>query len=255
MKTDSQDPAEGREGTQTEDNVVRFPREWLGPREDLVQIGVPDAAATAPPAPDDFWGDGSSDLQSALVGPTVKDDDSGQADAAPAGSPPRPRDLGRSWPARTPALIAAATAVLILAVVVLSALGGRRSVPPHPQVASISRSRGTSANGSRPALGARMTDARHVSLKPARGRRVHGPARRRPHPTKTKRAASGTSATPTLIATSSSSNPSTAYSSVTSTSSQTVSNTPAQAASVQPSQPAFGANGSLGPGRGAANTQ
>jgi hypothetical protein len=247
VKTDSQDPAEGRESTPTEDNVVRLPREWLGPREELVQIGVPDADA-APPAPEDFWGEGSSDLQSALLGPSA-DEESAEDTSGPFGR----RDWLRSWPARTPAVIAGA---LVLAVVVISAIGGQLHGTPHPQVASLS----DLPNGSNSSLRVMEGDARHLALNPARGRRGHDSARRRAHAShprvsKRRRAATSESTPPTLIASSPSSNTSATYgdsSSVSSNSSQTVSSTPAQAASAQP---AFGANGSLGPGRGAANTQ
>ena len=146
VKTDSHDPAHRGEPIQTEDNVVRLPREYLGPREDLVRIGAPDPAATAPPAPEDFWGEGSSDLQSALVGPPAS-----KAAEAPTGGPPRWRHRPHSWPARTPTVIATATAALILAVVAISALGGQRPGPSHPRVASLSHPLAAPADGSRSA--------------------------------------------------------------------------------------------------------
>jgi hypothetical protein len=250
VKTDSHDPPEGREDTQTEDNVVRLPREWLGPREDLVRIGVPDADATAPSGAEDFWGEGSSDLQSALVGPPADENrvDVGTAAETDTGDPDRARYGRRSWPARTPALITTATVALILAVVVIPALGGHRLGPPHPQIASLL---------DLPRV--MESDARHLSLKPARGNRVHRRSHAaRPRASRSGRAPSRRSTSSTLIASSSNPHTSATYSeasSVSSNSSQIVSSTPAQAASVQPSQPAFGANGSLGPGHGAANTQ
>jgi hypothetical protein len=48
------------------DNVVRLPRDWLGPREELVPLeGTTGAASSAGAAPraDDFWGEGSAALQ------------------------------------------------------------------------------------------------------------------------------------------------------------------------------------------------
>jgi hypothetical protein len=250
VKTDSHDPAHRGEPLQPEDNVVRLPREYLGPREDLVQIGAPPADA-APPAPEDFWGEGSSDLQSALVGPPAN-----EAAEAPTGGPPRWRKRPISWPARTPTVIATATAALILAVVVIAAIGGQLHGTPHPQVASLS----DLPNGSNSSLSVMEGDARHPALNLARGRRAHDSGRRRAHAahprgSKGRRAATGKSTSPTLITSSSSSNTSATYgasSPVSPNSSQTVSSTPAQAASAQP---AFGANGSLGPGRGSANTQ
>ncbi len=250
VKTDSHDPAGG---SQTEDNVVRLPREWLGPREELVRIGDPDPAVAPPPAPEDFWGEGSSELQSALVGAPGVQPRAGEDSRQPG--LPRPRDRRHPRLARTPAVIATATAALVLAVVVISALGGERPGPTRPLVAS--------ADGSSSTPKVLQIDARHLSLKPTRAHRVHVPAASRSrarHPRRShgQGSASGTSTPPALVASSSNSNSSVPYTesaSVSSTSSQTVSNAPAQAASAQASQPAFGANGSLGPGHGAANTQ
>ncbi len=48
------------------DNVVRLPRDWLGPREELVPLeGTTGAASSAggPPRADDFWGEDSAALQ------------------------------------------------------------------------------------------------------------------------------------------------------------------------------------------------
>jgi len=53
----------GRESA-SEDNVVRLPREWLGPREELVPIAVdaePVDALATPPSTHDFWGEALSD--------------------------------------------------------------------------------------------------------------------------------------------------------------------------------------------------
>jgi hypothetical protein len=48
------------------DNVVRLPRDWLGPREELVPLDGTTGAASAagsPPRADDFWGEDSAALQ------------------------------------------------------------------------------------------------------------------------------------------------------------------------------------------------
>jgi hypothetical protein len=49
-----------------EDNVVRLPRDWLGPREDLVPFGpsadAEDGALATPPSTHDFWGEPATDL-------------------------------------------------------------------------------------------------------------------------------------------------------------------------------------------------
>ena len=53
------------------DNVVRLPRDWLGPREELVPFG-PRAfrgADEPPPSADDFWGERSAAIHGALEAP------------------------------------------------------------------------------------------------------------------------------------------------------------------------------------------
>lgn len=70
-----------REGQQTDagatesldgDNVVRLPRDWLGPRDELIPFG-PSADfkddSALPSSADDFWGEDSSALQTALEKP------------------------------------------------------------------------------------------------------------------------------------------------------------------------------------------
>jgi hypothetical protein len=67
-----------------ESNVLQFPRDWIGPREELVPFGTaadaawgngvhPDATVEAepelPPGADDFWGEGSAAVQAALHAP------------------------------------------------------------------------------------------------------------------------------------------------------------------------------------------
>lgn len=262
VKTDSHQPAGGGEATQTDDNVVRLPREWLGPREDLVQFDGPDDVVAAPPAPEDFWGEGSSELQSAVVG-TPSPPPPVDARAAALGYPARVGRRLRRWPARTIAVGAAASALVILAVVVLSILGGQRTGSPHPRLAGLSHPSDTAADS-----GLLQIASRHFSRKAARIRRGPVAPRRRSrvprrHPSKGRSTTVAPSGTSTLVASSYSPssyspNSSTAYgpsSSASSTGSQPVSSGGAQAASAQSSQPAFGQNGSLGPGRGAANTQ
>lgn len=48
----------------SEDNVVRLPREWLGPREELVPVAVDDEPGdrlATPPSTQDFWGESLGD--------------------------------------------------------------------------------------------------------------------------------------------------------------------------------------------------
>ena len=60
---------------------MRLPRDWLGPREELVPFGPraasveedepPPSSEDPPPSPADFWGEQSAALQSALEAPTA----------------------------------------------------------------------------------------------------------------------------------------------------------------------------------------
>jgi hypothetical protein len=77
LSTEGPQTEAGRREKTPETNVVRLPRDWLGPREELVPFG-PRADATAaevvgsagaPPSANDFWGEQSGELQRALQGP------------------------------------------------------------------------------------------------------------------------------------------------------------------------------------------
>ncbi len=86
-----------RREAQAEDNVIRLPRDWLGPPEELVPIGRgPEVPRT--PQPEDFWSEASATVQ----------------DAVPAPRPEAPRrSLPRALPFRTAAVLA--TGLLALA--------------------------------------------------------------------------------------------------------------------------------------------
>jgi hypothetical protein len=71
---------ETREGdgqSQTTENVVRLPRDWLGPRDELVPIGSradaldQDSATTSPlpPGASSFWDEDSGSIQAAMQAP------------------------------------------------------------------------------------------------------------------------------------------------------------------------------------------
>jgi hypothetical protein len=108
-----------REGRQTEtgeqeaqpgDKVVRLPRDWLGPREELVPFGPRAGSAEAgePPSPSDFWGEQSAAIQSAVQAPPTRDD--------PAGSDGGIR-IDRRALAAAAAVLAVAAAVTMIALV------------------------------------------------------------------------------------------------------------------------------------------
>ena len=120
MDRDGGETEEGVEGTATESNVVRLPRDWLGPREELIPFG-PRARQSSPasrdassasalsespgateassiaPSASDFWGEHSADMHHALqgperdVGPPAPDDAPDVAPAEPRPQFPNPR--------------------------------------------------------------------------------------------------------------------------------------------------------------------
>ena len=65
METDGRQAKPGGRGIEGEDNVVRLPRDWLGPREDLIPFGpsaeAHDETLATPPSTHDFWGEGAAD--------------------------------------------------------------------------------------------------------------------------------------------------------------------------------------------------
>jgi uncharacterized membrane protein YgcG len=103
-------------------NVVRLPRDWLGPREELVPFGpsAHGAEATEPAEPatsaSDFWGERSDALHDAVEGPTPTGGAAGDAAPPPgakAASTPAPRSRAR-WPV-VAALVVALALVAVLA--------------------------------------------------------------------------------------------------------------------------------------------
>jgi hypothetical protein len=73
VSTDGPRSEDGGNGARSDDNVVRLPRDWLGPREELVPFGPADAegrdSRNGMPTADDFWGEESSAMQSVLETP------------------------------------------------------------------------------------------------------------------------------------------------------------------------------------------
>jgi hypothetical protein len=64
----------GREGV-LDDNVVRLPRDWLGPREDLIPFGTTSErgpSGGSVPTADDFWGESSAAVQDAVQRPPIQ---------------------------------------------------------------------------------------------------------------------------------------------------------------------------------------
>jgi hypothetical protein len=160
VATDDRDREEGTEETGDETNVVSFPRDWLGPREELVPFGkegqsAEDAAHSRPPRAADFWDEGAAAIHDAVEAP-----DDADADAA---STHRPR--GR-------VLVAAIMLALTCAVVGLTSLGGAGS---HRSGAEL-----RSARASSPGEGAFLTLGISGAMARAEARIARAARQRRP---------------------------------------------------------------------------
>jgi hypothetical protein len=201
METDGPKSQEGAPRTGTMSNVVPFPRDWLGPRDELVPFGrdaaeEPGADAVAadvheisvapPPGPDAFWGEDSAEIHAVLQGPDVGARDQEQRDAD------KPTPTTRRRPRRAVALIAAVLVAAVAAVTVaVVELGGRSSSPPvqeaifNPASGSLSAQHARLATWRKYLLALTAHAPRkvmpHVTATPARHRPVHTSARKPSH--------------------------------------------------------------------------
>jgi hypothetical protein len=246
----------GREG---QDNVVQLPRDWLGPREELVPFGprawAQDTSADLAAeeegafAADDFWGENSESLHTAVRGPAAPPAPVPVEDATATSSRPR-------ISLHIPALAAMAVAATVAGVVVLALLGGGRPTAA-PVIAASANAQALighlSSTGGTIDAGVRRLASLRLST-PIRSRRRPGSPRRR-HKAATGAVGAASSgggaaaSTPTQPAPSytPSSTSSSAGAAVTSGSASNSAG--AGSNSSGPSnQPAFGANGTLGPG-------
>jgi hypothetical protein len=96
---------------ESSDKVVRLPRDWLGPREDLVPFGP---STPLPFAPEDFWGERAAAIHSVVQAPAAEPPGDAPADDRPA--PARKPRLRHQRLAAAAALagVAAAGAVALL---------------------------------------------------------------------------------------------------------------------------------------------
>jgi hypothetical protein len=108
-------------------NVVRLPRDWLGPRDELVplgDVGSTDRTADVPPTAESFWSEDSAALQSAWQPPEV----GALAAIARPGRRRGPALVSRVWaPGSRARVIAVASVVAVFAAAALavSQPGGR----------------------------------------------------------------------------------------------------------------------------------
>ena len=179
METGDRRTEDGGGLTRNEENVIRLPREWLGPPEELVPVGPAARAraaqreldAATPPAADAFWSEDSAALHDAVQAPP---DPSPEQLEPPVGlvAPLAGRrmptlrrlatfrlGLGMGRVPRWSAVVA----VPIVALVVMAAIGAHQGPASHPAAPQDSASRsGTAAHQG--AAGHGNTPARHASL-------------------------------------------------------------------------------------------
>jgi hypothetical protein len=100
---------EAGSATETSNKVVRLPRDWLGPPEELVPFGPPASPPTEPDlagfAPNDFWGERAAAIHSVVEAPE---------EGPPAGATTKARVRQRRFAAAALVGIAAAAAVAVL---------------------------------------------------------------------------------------------------------------------------------------------
>jgi hypothetical protein len=230
----------------TSDNVVRLPRDWLGPRDELIPFGPSADSAddsVSPPTADDFWGEDSSSIQTAVEAPAFVDPGWG------AGSRARARE-GFHTRARAVSVLGGVAAALLVTLAVVS--GGSSPKPASQGLLATRPPR--SIKGSN--LAGLTRTIRILERPLSRHGRASSQARSGHHTSSTgaprgRHRASGagkpTGTVERVRYTRSSGSATGGSSAAASTASATAAETPAEASSSN-NQPALGANGALGPG-------
>jgi hypothetical protein len=197
VKTDGPKSQEGAPQTGTMSNVVPFPRDWLGPRDELVPFGrdaaeeteadavaadIHEISVAPPPGPDAFWGEDSAEIHGVLQGPDIGARDQEQRDADHKPTPTTSRRPRRAV-ALIAAVLVAAVAALTVAVV---ELGGRSSSLPareaifNPSSGSLSAPHARLATWRKYPVALSAHTSRkvkpHGTATPARHRPVHASA-------------------------------------------------------------------------------
>jgi len=153
---DSRKTNQGDGDERTTENVVRLPRDWLGPREELVPIGPRARAAqppdteSLPPTAASFWGEDSGSLHSPMEAP--RDPSLGDGAPAASGAARRPRAMprlrlgvrgsraARIAPRRRAGAAAVVGLLVVCVVVVLAAIGQSEGGTHNPRATAASLS-------------------------------------------------------------------------------------------------------------------
>src|SRR5262249_52906004 len=69
VETEGRNSEQGGRGPGTNNNVVPFPRDWLGPREELIPFGPSADQSASAPGAEAFWGGDSDPLHAVLATP------------------------------------------------------------------------------------------------------------------------------------------------------------------------------------------
>ena len=283
---DSRKTTQGDRDGRTTENVVRLPRDWLGPREELVPMGsrtrtaeTPDdtPAESLPPTAASFWDEDSGSLQAPMQAPAdawqgqwepASPEPAALAGSAPARrhrSIPRPRvprSLSRGFaPRRQRGTVAVAGLLAACVLVVLAVIGqterGTHNAGGKTAASSKNAAIVTATGVNRARLRAQTPVVTEIRTEPAshhagRSRvhrhRTHVSARRRRHPRPAPRPTPSASQPVRTTTPTYSPTPTTSAPSSGSTSSSPPASSARSTSSSTQHQPAFGPSGSLGPG-------
>jgi hypothetical protein len=136
--------------------VVRLPRDWLGPREELVPIGaaaggpphpgepVAEAPTAWPPTAHDFWGEDSAALHDAMQAPPEAGQSAPQTPELTPATPSR-----RALTVRWPLVLTASAAAVALVIWLIGASEG----PPTTRRPTMATARASNVDASTPLAG------------------------------------------------------------------------------------------------------
>lgn len=235
METEGRNSEQGGQEPGTNNNVVPFPRDWLGPREELIPFGSSAEQSAAAPEAEAFWGGECDPLHAVVAAPTSA--------AAIA---------GRHFRALGGRLAVGALVVAVLAAAVFGRIVGVPTGGAGPAVGSNVAAAGffdlallRGAVGA-PAIEASKPAARHVAA-PHRARLTKSPRHRPAVAARTSGAASSSATHVTAAAATSTSQPVSSAPTSTSTSEPTATSSAPTHSSVS-SHTANVRPGPVGPG-------